>query len=206
MYRERLTITLDSELLMALDSLIDGEQLRNRSQTIEYLLKEGMGLHALSSAFVFVNETTNPAWLSSLATSLASLPLTLIYLCMPLAMKEQATTYSALFTSPVEILPADFGSGGAVSLKKADLIQPFIMAWPSPQPLPASLVAAYLFHRSHHDPLTELCTSSETGHTSSGIYLASPEIATFLPAGTSDLQRDTFPALLKAARVKGYFY
>ncbi len=47
MNRERLTITLRSDLLNALDSTIDGDRLRNRSHAIEYFLSKSLGLKAL---------------------------------------------------------------------------------------------------------------------------------------------------------------
>ncbi|MEK7161084.1 MAG: sugar phosphate nucleotidyltransferase [Patescibacteria group bacterium] len=47
MNRERLTITLRSDLLNALDSTIDGDKLRNRSHAIEYYLSKSLGLKAL---------------------------------------------------------------------------------------------------------------------------------------------------------------
>lgn len=47
MNRERLTITLRSDLLNALDSTIDGDKLRNRSHAIEYFLSKSLGLKAL---------------------------------------------------------------------------------------------------------------------------------------------------------------
>jgi len=43
MSRERLTITLRSDLLNALDNTIDGERLRNRSHAIEYYLSKSLG-------------------------------------------------------------------------------------------------------------------------------------------------------------------
>jgi NDP-sugar pyrophosphorylase family protein len=43
MKRERLTITLRSDLLNALDNTIDGERLRNRSHAIEYYLSKSLG-------------------------------------------------------------------------------------------------------------------------------------------------------------------
>lgn len=43
MNRERLTITLRSDLLKQLDLLIDGERLRNRSHAIEYFLSRSIG-------------------------------------------------------------------------------------------------------------------------------------------------------------------
>lgn len=47
MNRERLTITLRSDLLKTLDSTIDGERLRNRSHAIEYYLSRTLGLKAV---------------------------------------------------------------------------------------------------------------------------------------------------------------
>lgn len=46
MNRERLTITLRSDLLTALDGEIDGDKLRNRSHAIEYFLSRSLGLKA----------------------------------------------------------------------------------------------------------------------------------------------------------------
>ncbi len=47
MNRERLTITLRSDLVKALDMEIDGERLRNRSHAIEYFLSRSLGLRAV---------------------------------------------------------------------------------------------------------------------------------------------------------------
>lgn len=47
MNRERLTITLRSDLVKALDVEIDGERLRNRSHAIEYFLSRSLGLRAV---------------------------------------------------------------------------------------------------------------------------------------------------------------
>ncbi len=47
MNRERLTITLRSDLLNALHSAIDGERLRNRSHAIEYFLSRSLGVKSV---------------------------------------------------------------------------------------------------------------------------------------------------------------
>lgn len=51
MNRERLTITLRSDLLKQLDALIDGERLRNRSHAIEYFLSRSLG-HKSTKALI----------------------------------------------------------------------------------------------------------------------------------------------------------
>ena len=212
MYRERLTITLDAALLQAVDSLIDGERLRNRSQTIEHLLREGVGLHDLRQAFVFPQAGQD---LDALAALCAKTEIRTFYLCLDLALKPDEESFTKSLRSRYETagktcevitVPSDFGSGGSLSLKKADISTPFLLAWPGAAALPPSLLPAFLFHRSHQSPLTELCERSAASLTSSGIYIASPELLALLPAGASDLQADVFPALLKEARVKGYFY
>ena len=47
MNRERLTITLRSDLVKSLDMEIDGDRLRNRSHAIEYFLSRSLGLRAV---------------------------------------------------------------------------------------------------------------------------------------------------------------
>lgn len=47
MNRERLTITLRSDLLKYIDGIIDGDKLRNRSHAIEYYLSKALGLRAV---------------------------------------------------------------------------------------------------------------------------------------------------------------
>lgn len=47
MNRERLTITLRSDLLKYIDGVIDGDKLRNRSHAIEYYLSKALGLRAV---------------------------------------------------------------------------------------------------------------------------------------------------------------
>ncbi|MDP3741317.1 MAG: ribbon-helix-helix protein, CopG family, partial [bacterium] len=42
MTKQRLTITLDSELLKRLDNVIDGSKIRNRSHAIEFLLASSL--------------------------------------------------------------------------------------------------------------------------------------------------------------------
>ncbi len=47
MNRERLTITLRSDLLKSLDAEIDGDKLRNRSHAVEYFLSRSLGLKSV---------------------------------------------------------------------------------------------------------------------------------------------------------------
>jgi NDP-sugar pyrophosphorylase family protein len=56
--KERLTITLDSSLLSAVDTTIDGVNIRNRSHAIENLLNSAIGFGKPKKAVVFAGGST----------------------------------------------------------------------------------------------------------------------------------------------------
>ncbi len=67
MKRERLTITLRTDLLKTLDSLIDGQRLRNRSHAIEYFLSKSL---AEKDSKVLILAGGNPVFFKSEGRSL----------------------------------------------------------------------------------------------------------------------------------------
>jgi len=50
--KERVTITLDEDLIKQLDKRIDGEEIRNRSQEIEKILEDSLGISIPSKALI----------------------------------------------------------------------------------------------------------------------------------------------------------
>ncbi|MBI2650811.1 NTP transferase domain-containing protein [Candidatus Woesearchaeota archaeon] len=52
--KERITITLDENLISQIDKRIDGVDIKNRSQEIEFLLAESLGTHIPSKAVLLV--------------------------------------------------------------------------------------------------------------------------------------------------------
>lgn len=52
--KERITITLDSELIRQIDKRIDGKQIKNRSQQIEVLLTNALGTYRPQKAVILV--------------------------------------------------------------------------------------------------------------------------------------------------------
>ncbi len=215
MMRERLTITLDADLLASLDTLIDKDTLRNRSQTIEHLIREGLGLHQLNHAFLFFENNWTQSTLESLLIILAAINIRQIFICLPAAQgalfTDILTIIGAKFPNSffrATLVPSDFGSGGAVVLQKQLLEHPFLLCWLSGNTsLPPSLLPAYIFHRQHHSTLTELLNPTPEGSfQTSGLSIASPELLPHIPAGIVDLKTDVFPALLKEAKVRGYVF
>lgn len=215
MYRDRLTITLDHALVEAIDSLIDGETLRNRSQTIEHLLREGIGLHELTTAFLFFREEFDQNHFGAVIQRLLDLGITKFFLCLPSSRLNDIAPLSALIHQAsgqpekitVQTLPADFGSGGALSLQRENLTTPFFLAWiGTPCPLPENLLGVHAFHRLHHATLTQALYAEKADYRFSGLALASPDILPYIPAGIVDIENLIFPQLVKEAKVKGYTY
>lgn len=211
MKRERITITVDSQLLQSVDSLIDKERLRNRSQTIEHLLKEGIGLHQLSQAFLFIDESYDSKRLQTLAALCSNTDITHFFICLSVANQHlfaevSTLIYQAYEVAPVlELVPADFGSGGALVLQKSKLTNSFLLAWLySNTPLPENLINPYLFHRSHHLPLTQLLSATQSTYIFAGLAIAEPDLLSVIPAGMAQLEEDVFPELIKKAKVRAY--
>ena len=50
--REKLTVTIRKDLFAQIDSMIDGNKIRNRSHATEYLITKGLGLNRVNNAFI----------------------------------------------------------------------------------------------------------------------------------------------------------
>lgn len=212
MLRDRLTITLEPDLVQAIDQLVDGDTLRNRSHAIEHLLREGLGLYQLSQAFLFFEEEWEQSHLDQVIRLVLREQIKQIYLVLPsgsptLVQDIQSLVYRhELPSNAIQIVPAEFGSGGALALQKENLAFPFLLIWVDAQLVtPQSLAQAFTFHRQHHSLLTQLLHSSGSQHFRfSGIAIAEPEIIQSIPSGIASLRESVFPELLKAGKVRGY--
>lgn len=214
MQRERLTITLDKELLAALDTLIDRRILRNRSQTIEHLLREGLALHEFQQAFLFFEEVWSQETLINTLALADGIGIGQILLGVPASSPALASEVNLAVDSyrqahpgagfSTETVPSDFGSGGTVLMRQTLLRYPFLITWIGAAPLPlASLASIYTFHRQHHQPLT-LAAAPGTPLEAMPLAIASPEIADSIPTGIVSLRKTVFPDLVKAGKVREY--
>jgi len=52
MERSKLTVTIRNDLFSQIDSMVDGEKIRNRSHAAEYLILKGLGLNRIRKAFI----------------------------------------------------------------------------------------------------------------------------------------------------------
>ncbi len=125
MSRERLTITLRDDLLRQLDSLIDGERLRNRSHAIEYFLSRTLGVRALK---VLIMAGGRPVYFES---EKKSLPKAMVKIAgKPLLEQTLHRLKTFKFTDVIisigeggEIIEKYFGDGKSIGLNISYLHQ-----------------------------------------------------------------------------------
>lgn len=126
MNRERLTITLRSDLLKALDSLIDGERLRNRSHAIEYFLSRSLGARAVK---VLILAGGKPVYFES---EKKALPKAMVKIAgKPLLEQTLHRLKTSKFTDITisigeggDIIKKYFGDGSSIGLKITYIEQP----------------------------------------------------------------------------------
>jgi len=211
MQRERLTITVDPDLLEGVDLIVDKNTIRNRSHALEHLVREGLGLRELQQAFFFFS----PEWLPEQVKTAAQLCLhegiATIYLGINSAQQKQLSEIENLIYGIssdfiLTTVPTDFGDGGSLILQKERLTTPFLALWlDSNLHLPKTLIAPYIFHRQHHCLLTQvLHTLDGQNYTFSSCALIQPELIDHISAGIISLRTTTFPELVKAGKVRGY--
>ena len=211
MYRERLTITLEADLLSAIDSMIDGQLLRNRSQTIEHLLKEGIGLHELRQALLFFSAPLDSKQLEAVTAFCLSNQINELLLGVPAGQTSLLSDIQIQIRQQAPSMhlthvPTDFGTGGALTLQRANLTHPFLMInLDGSLHLPLSILPVYAFHRLHHAPLTRLIKAgADSRYSPCGIDIASPEILLNVPTGITSLIDDVYPVMEKEGKVRTY--
>lgn len=208
MLRDRLTITLNPELVKAVDLLVDRQTIRNRSHAIESLLQEGLALRHFTRAFLFLDETATILNTEPVFALLGTSSITELTVCtLPGASEavlHAVRTRAADFPSlTITEVPGQFGSGGAILLQKDLLKNDFAVLWPSrfPSPLPHSLIPLYTAHRQRVHLATLLLDAKDGEFAWCGIAVLSPEAIDRIPMGQSEIGSTLFPALKKEGRL-----
>ena len=214
MKRERITITIESELLSAVDALIDHESIRNRSHALEAAVKRGLMLTEITDVyFIYGNTIPNHESTKKIVQLCAGLEIIHSHSIAPSSHFSDASTWHASFLqeSPCitsdSLLPADFGSAGALLLHKETVSPSFlIIDLEHVQGVPHTLLSAYAFHRQQGKLITHVVHPAESGFLPSGITFAQAELLKEIPAGKASLQVDVFPHLAKEGKVSAYVY
>ncbi len=215
MQRERITITIDADLLPAVDTLIDGDKIRNRSHALEYAVRKGLAPQEIRQAFfIYSNNSLGPDQLKHLALLCDQLEIKEYFTIDPSSSFAEADLWQRSLiqhtlhpeTNPT-LLPGDFGSGGALLLRQQSISPSFLLVEVAKlSELPRSLLSAYSTHRQHGSYLTHLLRSTGADFQVSGLCFAQAEILSAIPAGVANLATDVFPGLVKAGKVSTYVY
>jgi hypothetical protein len=206
--RDRLTITLNPELVKAVDLLVDRQTIRNRSHAIERVLQEGLALRHFRRAFLFLDSQTTALTIEAVFPLLTGSSMSELILC-PLPGASETVLQAAKIrgadfpTLSVTECIGQFGSGGALLLQKEQLKYDFAVLFPSLMvaPLPGSLIPLYTAHRQGNSHATLLLAAKNTEFIWNGIAVLSPESLSFLPMGASELGDTLFPLLQKEGRL-----
>ncbi len=214
MQRERITITIETDLLGAVDELIDHSKIRNRSHAIEHAIRSGLTLHEIRHAFFILGNTfPDGALVATLFASLRSLGISHCFIIAEPGKLADAEVLAATLRQTqgdifLTALPGDFGTAGALLLKQPEVTgSMLIVDLGQVMTVPPALQTAYSFHRQRNQVLTHLLHSSDgSTFTSSGFSFAQPELFAAIPPGIASLQETVFPNLVKGGKVSTYAY
>jgi Ribbon-helix-helix protein, copG family len=205
MQRERLTITLDTELLQAVDATIDRSAIRNRSHAIEHAIREGLALSELSTAVLSLT-VEGSSKIPEILSLLGSIPVSSYIVIAAPGGLDAAQMVARQLGVSASIIPGDFGTGAALLLSKQSLTHPFLYIHLSARlRLPKTIVPAYIHHRRNRLPVTRLLSADAAGTLlETGISIIEPDIIARIPAGLASLEEQIFPDLAKAGTVGAY--
>lgn len=211
MLRERLTITLDPELLRAIDETTDRSRIRNRSHAIEYLLKKGLDLERFHTAFLFFEENWQQEALEAALIACQKVGIYKFFLSGPTDFPVDETNVlilesygKASLTPQIQLSPNNFGSGGVILLQKEALPSSFAIFYISKSVYSYPLTAALAFHHNHGQIATQLITRNGTDFSWTGAAILEPTITNYMNIGVIELPLHTFPKLIAANQLKTY--
>lgn len=210
MKRERITITIDHELIPAIDALVDGEAIRNRSHALEVAARRGLAVAELGAVF-FIYRNTSTIEIPQLAAALATIAPPQWYCIsatpdMPAASLWMESLAQSMKEPPKEkmVVPGDFGTAAAILLHKDRLPPHFLIIDLGMVTTPDTLLSAYIHHRAHSHIVTSFLRGDGLTYQALGWHLATRSLTEHIPAGFASLETGVFPTLAKAGRISTY--
>ncbi|OQB05668.1 MAG: hypothetical protein BWY19_00874 [bacterium ADurb.Bin212] len=205
MNRERISISIKSDLLKKIDSIVDGVTIRNRSHAIEALTSQSLGINNISDAIVMAGGETAAESISAIKKSivgLKSLGIHEIIVALGYLGDKIKKNLGDGKELGVEIsyLEGSEGSGGALYLLKNALKKSFVVVnVDDDQEIDYQALVDY--HKKSHKIATVATNDIKTMR---GVYILEPAVLSYLESGFSMLEEDIFPKLLKDNKVSVY--
>lgn len=198
MARERITISINQDLLKKIDQQIDGTRIRNRSHAIESLISEALGLDQIKDAIIMAGGNDVLKNLNAIKDSLLRLK--------KLGIKEAIIAVGYLadkikkelknghdFGLKLDYLDKGEGTGGSLFLLKKAIKKSFIVINLNQQ-IDLDYEMLVDFHKSGGKIATVATNDIKSFR---GVYILEPTIFEYIPKEFSMLEEDIFPTLLK---------
>lgn len=206
--KDRVTISLSHFLVDLLDHRVDGFTIRSRSQAVETLLYDALGVHAVLQA-VFLAGGQNPADRKDalLSTTRAIKQAGIHYLLLITGhwgenLLKQVTA-GELAGISLDLAKSELGDAGAVKENKNHLIgKAHLVVNTTAWPLGLDLNDLIHSHQQNVAVATACITNPETGE---GVYIFAPDIFRYIANGSFQMFKgDVFPELEKYGLINYY--
>lgn len=198
MDKERITISINKEVLSMIDSVIDGINVRNRSHAIESLTSKALAGDQSKNAVVVLGGDDALKQLPRVTKIIKQLEksgykkvhLAVGYLADKIKAKLSAEDFRQI---KIDYLTKGEGSAGAILPLKKSFSNTFLVI-NSPESADFDISLFNNFHKKHKALATAATSDLEHMH---GFYLFEPKIFDYIPKGFSMLESDVLPKLLK---------
>lgn len=200
--RERITISIQKELLGKLDHQVDGSKIRNRSHAIEHFLTKSLDNNDISNAVILAGGQQAIKLIPSIEQSIKLLSdygVTTIYLAVGFLGSKIKEYFGDGLKYNLNLIYLEGGEGTAGAIKPLEkLFTKSFFVFNSNEKITTDLERLASFHRMHLSSFTLAVNDLEDP---TGVYLFEPEIFTLIPKGFSMLETDVFPKLLSENKI-----
>lgn len=205
MKRTRLTISIGNNVIEAVDKIIDGVHIRNRSHAIETLLAEGLNILAIRTAVILAGGKDAEKRLPAIESALDLLKKNAIF-DIKIAVgflgdkiKDHIGNGSQYGVN-VEYIEGGQGTGGAL-LPLKQQIRSIFLTFNLIEPIVCDLKNLIKFHYQHKPVATIATTSLKDLN---GVYVLDPQIFNYIPKGFSMLEDEIFDKLTREGKLMSY--
>lgn len=203
--RERITISIQKELLDKLDRQIDGSKIRNRSHAIEHFLGGVIGANIVDQGVILAGGRQALKLIPVIESSikqLVSLGLTEVYLAVGFLGPKLKEYFGDGTKFGIKLIYLEAGEGTAGAIRPlAKIFKKTFFVFNLTEKIQLKTSSFIDFHRQHNSVAT---VATKDLNNPLGIYLFEPEIFQYLPDGFSMLETDVFPKLFSENKVLFY--
>lgn len=198
MSKERITISIDQNLLKKIDQQVDGMKIRNRSHAFECFISSALGLDNIKDAIVMAGgkdalkniHDIKDALLRLKKFGVSEVIVAVGYLADKI---KKELGGGKEFGLKLSFLASGEGTGGSLFLLKKAIKKTFIVV-NLDHLINADYEMLFDFHTTS-DKVVTIATDNIDSY--KGVYIIEPTVFNYMKKGFSMLEEDVFPQLLK---------